>query len=45
MDLIRLGRYYSSPSYMNKFDNTKVFIIPKKNSTLNGSKKWKDNYS
>ena len=42
MDSIRLERYYSSPSYMDKFGNTKVFIIPKKNSTLNGSRKWKD---
>ena len=42
MDSIRLDRYYSSPSYMDKLGNTKVFIIPKKNSTLNGSKKWKD---
>jgi transposase len=42
MDSIRPDRYYSSPSYMDKLGNTKVFIIPKKNSTLNGSKKWKD---
>ena len=27
---------------MDKLGNTKVFIISKKNSTLNGSKKWKD---
>ena len=42
MDSIRLDRYYSSPSYMDKLGNTKVFIIPKKNSTLKGSRKWKD---
>ena len=42
MDSIRLDRYYSFPSYMDGLDNTKVFVIPKKNSTLNGSKKWKD---
>ena len=42
MDSIRLDRYYSSPSYMDDLGNTKVFVIPKKNSTLNGSKKWKD---
>ena len=27
---------------MDKLGNTKVFVIPKKNATLNGSKKWKD---
>jgi transposase len=42
MDSIRLDRYYSSPSYMNKLGNTKVFVIPKRNATLNGSQKWKD---
>ena len=41
MDSIRLDRYYSSPSYVDKLGKTKVFIIPKKNSTLNGSQKWK----
>ena len=42
MDTIRLDRYYSSPSYMDRLGNTKVFVIPKKNATLNGSQKWKD---
>ncbi len=42
MDSIRLDRYYSFPSYMDNLGNTKVFVIPKKNSTLNGSRKWKD---
>jgi transposase len=42
MASIRLDRYYSFPSYMDGFGNTKVFVIPKKNSTLNGSRKWKD---
>ncbi|EQB72083.1 MAG: transposase [Ferroplasma sp. Type II] len=42
MDSIRLDRYYSSPSYMDKLGETKVFVIPKKNSTLNGSLKWKN---
>ncbi len=42
MDSIRLDRYYSSPSYMDKLGKTKVFVIPKKNATLNGSLKWKD---
>jgi transposase len=42
MDSIRLDRYYSFPSYMDSLGITKVYIMPKKNSTLNGSKKWKD---
>ena len=42
MDSIRLDRYYSSPSYMDNLGRTKVFVIPKKNATLNGSQKWKD---
>jgi len=42
MDSVRPDRYYSSPSYMDKLGNTKVFVIPKKNATLNGSQKWKD---
>ncbi|MCL5988777.1 MAG: ISNCY family transposase [Candidatus Thermoplasmatota archaeon] len=42
MDSIRLDRYYSSPSYVDKLGDTKVFVIPKKNATLNGSQKWKD---
>ncbi len=42
IDSIRLDRYYSSPSYMDKLGKTKVFVIPKKNATLNGSLKWKD---
>jgi len=42
MDSIRLDGYYSSPSYMDKLGNTKVFVTPKKNATLNGSQKWKD---
>jgi transposase len=42
MDSIRLDRYYSSPSYMDKLGDTRVFVIPKRNATLNGSQKWKD---
>ena len=42
MESIRLDRYYSFPSYIDKLGSTKVYIIPKKNSTRNGSKKWKD---
>lgn len=43
IDSVRLDRYYSSSSYVDSFDSsTKVFVIPKKNSTLNGSWKWKE---
>ena len=38
---LRLGRYYSSPSYVDALKGTKMFLIPKKNSTLNGSVEWK----
>jgi transposase len=41
MDSIRLDRYYSSSSYVDKLGDTKVFVIPKKNAILNGSQKWK----
>ena len=42
VDSGRLDRYCSSPSYVDKLGDTKVFVIPKKNATLNGSRKWKD---
>lgn len=38
---VRLDRYYSNNSDVNKFGETKVYIIPKKNATLRGSQKWK----
>ncbi len=38
---IRLDRYYSCPSYVDALGKTKVYVIPKKNATLNGSWKWK----
>ena len=41
IDTARLDRYYSNPIYVDMF-NGKVYIIPKRNSTLNGSQKWKD---
>ena len=40
LDSVRLDRYYSSSSYLDLF-GCKVFVIPKKNATLNGSAKWK----
>jgi len=40
---IRLDKYYSESSYVSRFDkDTAVYIIPKKDATLNGSQKWKD---
>ncbi len=40
---VSLDRYYSYSSYVDRFDeNTTVYVIPKKNSTLNGSWKWKN---
>ena len=40
---VRLDRYYSESSYVSRFDkDTAVYIIPKKDATLNGSQKWKD---
>ena len=38
---MRLDKYYSFPSYIDKFGDTKVYIIPRKNATLKGSWKWK----
>jgi Transposase len=40
---IRLDKYYSESSYVSLFDkDTAVYVIPKKDATLNGSQKWKD---
>lgn len=36
---IRLDRYYSFPSYVDRFGEAKVYVIPRRNSTLRGS--WK----
>ncbi len=38
---VRLDRYYSAPVYVDLFPDAKVYVIPKKNATLNGSWKWK----
>ena len=38
---VRLDSYCSSPSYVDRFGNAKVYIIPKSNATLYGSLKWK----
>lgn len=41
IESIRLDKYYSSPSYVDKFSNSKVYIIPKSNATIRGSPNWK----
>ena len=43
VDTARLDRYYSESSYVSRFASDRtVYIIPKKDATLNGSQKWKD---
>src|SRR3989337_1977326 len=42
IESVRLDKYYSFPSYVDKFGKAKVYVIPRKNATLNGSWKWKD---
>jgi transposase len=37
---IRLDRYYSCAVYVNQFGDSKVYIIPKKNVTLEQGVKW-----
>ena len=39
---IRFDKYYSFPSYVDRFGESKVYVIPRKNATLRGSWKWKD---
>ena len=39
---MRLDRYYSLPSYVERFAEAKVYVIPRKNATLISSCKWKD---
>lgn len=41
LNSIRLDKYYSFPSYVDRFGETKVYVIPRKNATLRGSWKWK----
>jgi len=42
VESVRLDKYYSFPSYVDRFGDAKVYIIPRKNATLRGSWKWKD---
>jgi transposase len=37
---IRLDRYYSNPCYVKQFPNSKVYILPKKNSVLGHGDEW-----
>jgi transposase len=39
---VRLDRYYSTPGYVDSLGETRVFVIPKSNATLNGSWRWKE---
>lgn len=40
IESIRLDRYYSQPVYVNQFGDSKVYIIPKINVTLQHGAKW-----
>ncbi len=42
IESMRLDKYYSFSSYVDRFGDAKVYIIPRKNATLRGSWKWKD---
>jgi len=37
----RLDKYYSCATYVDRFNDATVYVIPKKNATLRGSRKWK----
>ncbi|MDI6721809.1 MAG: ISNCY family transposase [Candidatus Aenigmarchaeota archaeon] len=41
VESIRLDRYYSFPSYVDRFADARVYIIPRRNATVKGSWKWK----
>ena len=34
VESIRLDKYYSQPSYVDRFEDAKVYIIPKSNCTI-----------
>jgi transposase len=43
IDSVRLDRYYTFNSIVDRFGrNTKFYIIPKKNTTINGKEQWHD---
>lgn len=41
IESIRLDKYYSCQCYVDKFSESKVYLIPKKNATIRGSPRWK----
>ncbi|MEM3192574.1 MAG: hypothetical protein QW292_10925 [Candidatus Parvarchaeota archaeon] len=41
LDSVRPHRYYSAFPYVDQFGEERVYVIPKKNATLNCSSKWK----
>lgn len=41
IESIRLDKYYSCRIYVDKFSNSKVYVIPKSNATIRGSSNWK----
>ncbi len=41
MKSVRLDKYYSFPSYVDRFGEAKVYVMPRKNATVRGSWKWK----
>ena len=41
VESMRLDRYYSFPSYVDRFGEARVYVIPRKNATVKGSWKWK----
>ncbi len=43
VESVRLDRYYTFPSIVDKFgSSTKFYILPKKNTKINGKEKWHD---
>jgi transposase len=42
LESVRLDRYYSTPGYVESLGDTRVFVIPKSNATLNGTWRWKE---
>jgi transposase len=43
IDSVRLDRYYSGQGILDDFgENTRIFIIPKKNSRIRGKRGWRD---
>lgn len=42
IEKVRLDKYYSNSLDVDKFPDSKVYIIPKKNATMRGSRKWKE---